>query len=229
MIKESFDKESIVSKIKKLLTLANSTEGNENERDTAMKMVAKLITQYKIVDADINTPKEGTISKSFKASSSTWVRNIINSVVKMNYCSMYYIRIDNSYAFFYVIGKEIEVDASIELSKVLIKSIGKEARTKAKLYPYDKSYKRSFENSASYRVGVRTSSIITDLIEHEKSEGTGKDLMIINQYDQAEEDNQKYLDEQNIKIKIKSSRTFKLNSYSGYVDGNNYGKTLNIS
>lgn len=222
--------EAVINRIKKLMNLANSkSDGNEEERDTALNLIAKLVTKYRIDMASISNDSETTTtSSSFKEMSAPWVRNIINAICRMNFCDMYYIRHGNSYCYYHVVGNEVEIEATINLCQHIIKSVSKESRNKAKLYPHDKSYKRSFESAASSRISHRIKEIITQVIECEEKENSSTALVLINQYEKAKEDNARYLENTNIKVVTKNYK-LKTQSYNGHVDGHNYGNTVNIS
>lgn len=223
------NKANIIEKIKKMMAMINdNATGSEEERDTALQMVQKLLVKHRIEISEIEETTNGITEQTVKLFNSQFSRIIFAAISRMNFCKMYYRKIVGkpTYANFTFIGKEHEILATIELCKTILFSVNKEARKGAKLNPNDKSYVRSFENSASLRISNR----IDDIIEKSKNNNeTGNALTVISAYDNAVIECDNYLMENNVKINIKKSRNIKVNSYNGYHDGDNFGKNVNLN
>lgn len=223
-------KESIIEKIKKLMNVVNdSATGSEEERDTALKMVQKLLVKHRIEMSEIEEKEEGITEQTVVLYNSQYSRIIFSAISRMNFCSFYYRKIPNrpTYANFTFIGKEHEIFATIELCKSILFSVNKESRKGAKIHAHDKHYSRSFVNSASVRISKRVNEIIED--SKKNNDETGNALIIINAYDNAVIECDNYLNNKNLKLITKKPRNINIKSFNGYNDGDNFGKKVNLN
>lgn len=228
------DKTNIIEKIKKLMAVVNdAAKGGEHEREVAMNMVQRLLLKHRIEISEVEDIEEDTIEMSEVFSSATFARTIIFAIGKLNFCKIYFTRLPSAKARFTFIGREHEIMATIQLCKIIIKSVSREARKGAKIYSHDKSYTRSFENGASYRISERAYDIIKNVKENPEAIMTdikvssATSLVIANSYDEAEEKNAKYMEGTGVKIKSKRPR-MQNSSADGFYDGDRFGKTVNI-
>lgn len=195
-----------------------------------MQMVQKILLEHRLNLSDVEKLSDNgsTIAVSKHGQNSPWIRAVYGSIAKLNFCTYYFSSSQKgaTYCFHNVIGEKHEVEVVHELAAYIIKSISKESRIGAKRNPKDKSYTRSFQNAAGFRIMKRVEEIITVSIEQEKS-STGTDL-VVSEYDNAIQKSEEYLEKAGIELTVKT-RTIRSKSLSGTDDGRRYANTLNIS
>ena len=123
------DKESVISKIRKLLKLQFNAEkiGSTGEAYQAAKMVKKLLMEYNLSMGDIGNEDEKLGGARMKESEdmttsdkygNVWKKSLLHVIAKNNLCSMY-TRTYNGKMF--VIGAEENVIVTKEFYEYLLK------------------------------------------------------------------------------------------------------------
>ena len=224
---------SIHDKIRKLLALANDTsENGEAEREVAMKMIQKLLIKHRIEMSDVILESDEQVevtSTTFHFHNAPWIRTIIVGLSKMNFCQYYWTKDflkGAAYGYHTIIGLPHEIEATIELVKVIFHSCDKEAKVGAKKFIEDKSFKRSFLNAASTKIYYRAMELVTESISHDSEIGTA--LVVKNAYEVADQRNSEFLENRGTTIKEKKQRT-RTKSRNGATQGSKFGSTVSLT
>jgi Protein of unknown function (DUF2786) len=116
-------KDKIVAKIKKLLSLGNSS--NENEAALALERARQLLIKHKleIQDLKLDAPElEEDItehqrdSKLSKEEMKNWTAALLSQVMKSCFCRVYFTRVsDDPYGKINLVGKPSDLDVAKEM------------------------------------------------------------------------------------------------------------------
>lgn len=225
--------EKIVSKIRKLMAMANgNAEGGEHERDTALKMALNLLAKHNLSMADVKEKdKEGRKTEEFEMASHAWAKFVINAVAQMLFCKIFTTKIGKStdtkmrVTF---IGRESNVITAKEMSLYIIKSITREAARKAKETGQAGAFQRSFCNGAGTVVSLRCMELRR--AEEEASKATpGTGLVLASLYAQELAANDQYVVAvMGVKLVTKPLNP-KSKSTGGHEAGVAFGKKINLN
>ena len=112
------DKEKLLDKIRKLLALGESP--NEHEASSAIAKAQELLEKYNLTMAEVGSKEDSEpelIECQVETDYSDWQANLYNCVAKSNYCT---IIVTPSHNKIHVIGRYVNVVASIELAQWLV-------------------------------------------------------------------------------------------------------------
>lgn len=218
--------ESIVDKVRKLLALADqNANGNEHERNVAMRFALELLAKHNLTVAQVQGPSLGIqieeMGANFKLD--PWIRYVLSAA-----CKLYYTRYYISSYFDWVtycrkkvpvfVGTTENLEVTIEMAHRLIYSIRIESN---RLYRTEYE-RRSFRLGAAIKVCQRA----TDLVAAEKqhsNESSGTSLTLVR--NRLERANEEWMRKKNL-------GTFKSRAVyydpEAYDDGTAYGDQVQL-
>lgn len=189
----------IVSKIQKMIALANDAGATEGERDNAMRMVHAMLAKHNldINEVMVNEEEETReVQSSAAHTTSVWCRHVSQSVAKLFFCK-YYIHRSNGKVEHRFVGKSSNVATSVLMSQYVIDSIFSQAKKEYK----DKVGRRSFCVGAQYKIDERVKVMMTA----NKVEVTSTSVAVINLYKTEADANATFLRETGTKLTTRRS------------------------
>lgn len=155
--------EKILDRVRKLLATANDERGNDNERDTALRMAHSLLTKYGLDLQDVAEHEREKLDPrgcfDEEGWSMTWTRSIRNTIARLFMCKYYYGRkINGTRQIHHFVGRESNAVTAMYMSTYVIENILKEGR---KLYRHNLSPEtRSFAMGCARRLASRVEEMI---------------------------------------------------------------------
>lgn len=228
------DQEKVISKVKKLLAVANgNAAGGEHERDVAMKMAMNLLTKHNLDMADVNgsKDKEGRIQQQVIFRDEPWARSIAASVAEMMFCYVYVTRTHEGMVFTFI-GLESNVETAKAMTEYLITSVAKESRSQTSKAGQTSGFKTSFRKGASQRIWERCSMLRTDAeVESVKlslsTPGTG--LVLADVYTNELSANKQYVANMGVTITPAKKTKSKPVGVAGYEAGRAFGDKVGLN
>ncbi len=172
-------REKVLSRIRKMLALANDAAASEGERDNALRMAHATLAKYNLDLSEAETSAPGAAENSeprIRAQHETvghaWMRTVYSAVAGLYFCEYYYSRARNGHSHHYFIGRTSNTVTSREIAAFLCASISREASAQARRNapPHAvNAYVRSFCNGAAAKIFYRC----RDLRKEAESESAG--------------------------------------------------------
>lgn len=226
------DKDRIVARVRKMLTLANDAGATEGERDNALRMAHATIAKYNLDLAEIEASGRKGADDEPRAEyveifyGRPWARIAVHAAARLFFCEYVYTPAekgkDTKHRFF---GRRSNALAAIELSKFLVESIAKEARKRSRAAGAGNEYLRSFAVGAAHRVRER----VDEIIESTTSGQIGtesKALVLASLYDRERD--------ANLKLvvlhcpRLGNGRNGKGAALGAYAEGRTYGNSVRL-
>ncbi len=180
---DNIDKERVLSRVKKLMTLANDAAATEGERDNAMRMAHATLAKYNLSMSEAERsgakPEEQRTGEAMEGRDYPWMRTAAYSVAQLYFCEYFYILQYGGKVKHFFIGKTSNVYTAQEMTKYIISSIDREAQ-KVSTERTGKSggtYWRSFCKGAAYQVHVRCRKIREEAEEESREEAEEAKLL----------------------------------------------------
>jgi hypothetical protein len=220
--------ESVVTKIKKLLALADGNQ-NEHEREVAMRFALELLAKHNLSLKQVNGSLLNTETQVSEIQGyfrlDPWIRTVLSASCKLYYTD-YYIKVEwlwwqerNRKTPVFV-GTAENIAVTIDVADWLIKSIRKESNW---------MYKEEFERR-SFRLGAadRIMERVLQMTEAEKQGGpdtnsSSNSLMVLRH--QLERANREHL----AKLNLREGRSrSSIMNISAYEDGTVFGDEVKL-
>lgn len=205
--------ETILSKVKKLLTLANDNGASESEAEVAMQKAHALLAEHNLSMSDIKeTSNSKIVEKDYlEYETSIWRREVYHAAADLYFCDYFYqtgkITVNGKikYAIQHTfIGTEENSLVAREMANYFINTIEKLSK------PYKGSGKRfmtSFKRGASVRLRERVKNHI-EKAKNGEAVVDGKNLpALLSLYEQSKSAIEQHLQDQGYIIKSNSSNT----------------------
>lgn len=220
------DNEKILTKIKKMLALANDLAASEGERDNALRMAYKLLAKHNLsmMDVDNHGKPEPRIDADNKCFGMPFARSVSNSIAKLFFCQCYAgQKINGTQIIYHFVGKESNATTAMLLSDWIIKSILKECRARYKhnLSPLS----RAFALGASTTLMQRVDELMVVADKAYGEPGTGMVLASLYRTEQTANDD--FIAASGVKLKTKNLRSASVNT-AAYGAGKDFGHTINL-
>ncbi len=187
------DKETIISKIKKLLALAEGNT-NEHEREVAMKFAMDLLGKHNLSVSQLEKEalKHSICEVEGQFRLERWIQHILDAVCEL-YFTDYYISARKTAMF---VGTPENIAVTIDVAGWLIDSIRKESN---RLYK-DSYQRRSFRLGAGLKIILRAIDLtVEETAASRKSARTGNGTSLAILRDQLNRANQDYLSKLNLR------------------------------
>jgi hypothetical protein len=176
------DRKELLAKLQKMLALAERSAGNEQEADTAMRMVLRLLAEHNLSMSDIEISaehddviQEFTYETGVKTEPA--MRALIAKCAKLYFCSLLH-RSENQYRSkirYRFIGRKSNIDVAKSMSAYLVATVerlSQEASVQAKQndpFGWNASKTRSYRKSFRIGCAVRLSERIEKMIDDAKA------------------------------------------------------------
>lgn len=230
------ERESILIKIKKLITLANDRAATEGERDNAMRMTHSLLAKHNLTMAQAesmgSSPVEERKGEIIEIHDITWARQVANAISKLFFCDFFTgekVK-GTSRIQAYFVGKTSNVFTAQEMVKYVITSIKKEASSMQKTMGEGATYWRSFCKGAASRVAERCWEIRNKAEQVKQQPNTCTAIVPISSiYEMEKRANEKFIaDSMGIRLK-KTNHTQRNTEIRAHAAGRAYGDRLSLN
>jgi hypothetical protein len=222
--------EKIISRIQKMLAIANDLAATEGERDNALRMAYNLMAKHNLematIEAHGKKNDEPRVNFPNVSWSWQWARHVNHIVAKLFFCKYYYHEVINGTQItHHFIGRESNAMTAAVMADYVVNSILKEAR---KLYKSNTSAAtRSFATGAMHRLSFRVDELIRQK-EQEFSQGSGQPgtaLVLASLYAQEDAANELVMPDD---LRVKKARSSKVQG-DAYYAGQDFGGKINLS
>jgi len=232
MAKTEFDKDRVLSRVKKMMTLANDAAASEGERDNALRMAHATLAKYNLTmaqaDASGVKSEETRLQDGVELREHPWMRTVASAVAKLFFCHFFYTNHGGNRYKYTFIGKESNVYTAQEMLKYIIKSIDSEGKRWAKKYAGNASGSdwRSFCKGAAHKVYYRCVELQEAAERTPAAPGTA--LVLASVYESERQANLAYLAAAGIRLKIGASRQRSARG-AGFSAGQDFGGKIGLS
>lgn len=228
-----FDKDKVLARVKKMMTLANDAGATEGERDNALRMAHATLAKYNLTmaeaDAAGKTPEEARSSEAMTVREHPWMRTVANAIAKLFFCQFFYIASKDYNAKYYFVGKTSNIFTAQEMFKYVARSIDLEGRKVAKEVTGNSggTYWRSFCKGAAHKVYNRCIEIQRTAEEAPKTPGTA--LVLASVYELERQANERYIAEV-MRQKIRQTKSRQRGaSWDAYHAGAEFGGKIGLN
>jgi hypothetical protein len=215
--------DKILSRIRKMMAIANDSAASEAERDTALQMSYRLLAKHNLTMLQVEDQGSREVRGTYEEQgwSQTWAKHVCLNVAKLFFCE-YYIgdKINATKCVHHFVGLESNATTAMLMSSYIINSILKEGR---KRYTHNLS-----PETRSFALGVvaRLSQRIAELIKQTQQDATpGTALVLIDLYQSEKQANEALLPA-NLEAKRSRSSSVKRGAYES---GKEFGSSINLS
>lgn len=217
---------SILDKVKKLLTLANNAGATEGERENALRMAAGLLAKHNLdmTDYHIHVQQEDREDHTNATFGMMWCKQVSNSIAKLFFCKYYFgKKINGTKIEHHFVGKASNAATAALMSEYVISSILSECRKRWKHNLAPES--RSFSMGAARVIAER----VKDMIKEAKPEGSNStSLVVVELYKTELEANMAFLEAGGTSlIRAKVRQTGVIGS--AYDAGKEHGGTIGLN
>lgn len=222
----------ILSRVRKLLNLANDAAATEGERDNAMRMAYATLAKHNLSMTDVG---DGAVADEARQESKIeevvypWARTISHAIANLFFCGYYFTHPARGkkgrHAF---IGRVSNSTTASELAAFVIRSVHKES---VKRYGSATSPEAcSFDKGAAARIFARCSALRAEAEAANKAEAsTGRELVLASVYDTERTANALWVAEHVGKLTVAKNRQKDTVQRGAFAAGKDYGNTVSLS
>lgn len=229
------DNDKVVSRVKKMLALANDEGAAEGERDNALRMAYNLIAKFNLSMSSIeNHGTEQRIDEIGDFRGQVWATSVTSSIARLFFCHYYIVRFSATNKMniqHHFVGKESNAVTARYMAEFVVTSIISEGRKSSRRADQGSAWRRSFFIGAADRIRARVMEMRNEEEVTNKAEvSTGTSLVIADYYKTEALKNNEWLSQQGIRlVKGKSKPTKGATSGDAYASGDAYGKTIQLN
>ena len=224
--------EKILSRVRKMMAIANDAAATEGERDNALRMAYNVLAKYNLtmVDVEIQADKDNEQREIYETvtRSHLWARHVCHIVAELFFCKYFSGRkINADKCVHHFVGKESNATTAMLMSEYIVQSLVKESR---KLYKNDLTPEaRSFCLGAVFKLRERVRELKDQQqTEMEKESATGTSLVLASLYKREEDANALVVS--GTGVTLKKSRGGKSTVKStAYAAGKEYGSSISLA
>jgi len=228
------EKDKVLARVKKMMTLANDKAATEGERDTALRMVHTLLAKYNLTMGEATAAPENEdprVRNAFDVGHDyAWKRTAASAIGDLFFCQYFFSQPRGGgwkSVKHYFVGKTSNVMTAQEMARYVIASIDREARAAAKAAGHGTgpgNYWRSFCKGAAYRVHQRCAEIRRNAEMVSKQEASsGTSLVLASVYAVEEAANRAMIPD----MKFAKNRE-RSTSYEAAMAGKAYGDKIGL-
>lgn len=224
--------DKIISRVRKMLALANDDGASEGERDNALRMAYNMIAKYNLSMSSIESNgAEVRIDECWTYRRQPWTISVTNSIANLFFCNYYYVKIKGNVAQHHFVGKDSNAVTARYMAEFVVTSIIAQGRKESRAIGEPSAWRRSFFMGAADRIRSR-------IIELRKEEGDsnkkdvasgGTSLVLASVYDSERKANEDWLASQGVSLRTKKITSKAAAHMSGYSSGDSFGKTIQLS
>lgn len=227
------NEDKIISRVRKLMALANDERASEGERDNALRMAHATLAKYNLSMAQVSEggAQEARVFQAFRGKSQPWTRSTANAVAGLFFCKYFY-KNQGSYCEHNFIGRESNAITAKEIAEFVIKSILSEANRLSKYEANPNVWWTQFCKGAANQVWHRCAQLRKDA-ERESAAaptatGTGTSIVLASLYKTEMQSNEDFLAEQGLRLRSAASRE-RYTGAEGYAAGKSFGAKVSLS
>lgn len=226
-----FDKEKVLSRVKKMMALANDAAATEGERDNAMRMAHATLAKWNLTMAEADAAG-GTQEKrgpgTLEQRSRPWIRQCSYAIAQLFFCEYFYERSGNNKMRSYFIGKESNVLTAVGITQHVIASIQREGKARMRAKGRTLAWYVSFTKGATDSVQHRCAQLRAEAERADRPAGApGTALVLANVYALESDANKRYLAEI-MHIKLHASASRERAAGDGYHEGREHGNRVGL-
>lgn len=229
------ERAKILSRIKKLLALANDAGATDGERDNAMRMAHNTLAKYNLTLSEAE--KSGTVTEEArliegaKVVGYTWARHVAMGLATLFFCDMCYVRNCARYHTIYFVGRASNVYTAKAMLAYLYASITREAVQRSKLQTIvgAGAYQRNFAKGSARTIYARCEALRREAESESRREtaSTSTALVLASVYAQEAAANAAFLAAQDMKIKETKNR--EKPPGAGFNAGVEHGRSVSLN
>jgi hypothetical protein len=226
--------EKIISRVKKMLALANDAGAAEGERDNALRMAYNLIAKYNLTMESIETHgQEQRLDEKGSFHGAPWSVSVTNSIAQLFFCKYYVAKHEGEgrrdYGHHFV-GKESNAVTARYMAEFVVTSILNEGGKAMRREKETSAWWRSFCIGAADRIRVR----VQELRQHEQeanrpAASTGTALVLADVYRTELVANDEWLKAQGVRLRKGGGAGRGAASGDGRAAGDAFGKTIQLN
>jgi hypothetical protein len=235
--------DKILSRVRKMMNLANNAGAAEGERDNALRMAHATLAKYnlELSDATAANPKAENTSEKRKQLVETflgtlWARQIAQASAKLFFCMYFYSKIsantDNVRHYF--IGRHSNVVTAQEMSKYLIASVHREAKAYQQRVGGTYAQYRSFATGAMLKIYDRCNKLRAEserpapVAATQGAASVDRSMALAVIYKNEESENEKFLVSLGTKVREGKARGGRVDGYAVEA-GKVYGASVSLN
>jgi hypothetical protein len=228
-------KDKVLSKVKKMLNLANDSGAAEGERDNALRMAHAMLAKHNLSLGEAEShggKKEDRLRDTIETKSYPWMRRAAFAVGELFFCKYYVSVFDRGQkAKHYFIGLESNVVTAKEISAYVIASIVKEANALKKDHPEPNKFWLSFCKGAADALWWRCAALRKEAeqasaVAPTMSSGTA--LVLSSLYASEKVANDHFLATV-LDVKLKEGKNRERRAGEGYREGSAFGNKVSLN
>lgn len=232
------EKARILSRLKKLLAMANDSGGaSEQERETAMRMAHSLMAKYNMTMAEAEASgaksDEPRTGSPLEMKDYPWMTICARALADLFFCHHFQSRSGSAGKLkHYFVGKESNVYTAQKMTKYIISSIDREGMKMARSSGADSisNYWRSFCKGAAHQVRLRCEKLRAEAEAASSTAKTpGTALVLASLYATEDRANVLFIEDK-MGVKLKSVNTTMRNtSAHAAAAGRAYGDKIGLN
>jgi hypothetical protein len=221
--------EKILSRVRKMLALANDEAATEGERENAMRMAHNLLTKHQLDMADVDAhAREADDPRGHFDNDGwnmPWCREVRATVAHLFMCKYYFQKINATRGKHHFVGRESQATTAMFLADWLVRCILKEG---AKRYGHNLLPEtRAFCLGASHRLWMRVREMEAAKQAEIRAQGYG--LVLADQAKVEALANDEFVKAMGTDIVTQKARKQADIDLNAFRSGNEFGKGLSLS
>lgn len=243
---ETDETKRIMSRVQKLLRLANDAGAAEGERDNAMRAVHAILAKYNLdlasiesVDsasgADTGSAVEPRIDHAAEFIGYPWARNICQSIGNLFFCRYLYSTLRGGAGGkcrHYFIGRTSNAITAALVAEFVVKAVFREGAKLQRMQHENTAFHRSFAWGAANKIRARVNELKIDRKQVEQpttATTTGTALVLASLYDTESKANDQYVLERWKKLGHGGRGGKGADHGVAYQQGQAYGATVSLN
>lgn len=222
--------EKIINRIKKMMALANDKAASDGERENAIRMSYALMAKYNLDASDVEGkpvgPQESRSGMEGEFYSRPWAIRVCADVAKLFFCQYYRRSTGKNDAIHTFTGKESNAATALEVARVLVESIRREAGIQMRAKNQNVTWRRSFATGASLKIHERVEELISSKVD---GLSAGTSLVLVNLRKTEEQANQLFIAQQGITLRVRNVKASQNLHADAYYSGRAFGSGLNLN
>jgi hypothetical protein len=201
------EKDRILARVRKLMTLANDKAASEGERNNAIRMAHATLAKHNLTMSEAEAhgakPEEARLPDYFVGHNHPWTRTAASGIAKLFFCEYFYLALPKSRVKHYFVGRESNVITAKELSVFVINSIDREGQRFARESYTAGTGWRSFCKGAALRVYLRCEELRREAERPQPQPvaSTGTALVLATVYEQEQKANLALIEQAGVELK----------------------------
>lgn len=219
--------EKIISRIQKMLALANDLAASEGERDNALRMAYATMAKYNIDMAAVDKHLRPEDRINFESTSWAWMwAKQVNQIVGKLFFCKYYVgrKINGTQCQHHFVGKESNAMTAAVMADYVVNSILREGRA---IYKQNTAPgTRAFAIGAMHALYNRVEQMRRDDMP-DAAPGTA--LVLASLHKTEQDANEAFLQESGTSLVHRKGGNRAVGDHNAYEAGQAYGKNINLS